>query len=264
MHALREQQLAFARALCDANGAQAAQVREVEPFTAEQRLQIYHNNWAISLRQALAGVYPVINKLVGEEFFAYAAGAYLQAHPSRTGNVHDFGDAFPTFLAQLAGAESLPYLPDVARLEWAYHEVFHAPEGMALDVEQLAVVLSGESAEQVTAACNLYLQLSPCCRYVQSDYPILSIWQLNQDAGSGNEVVDIGAGGMQLALVRNNIAIEFHPLSAAAYTLLAALHSGDSFAQACVRALAAHADCNVGSVLQYCVQHRLITGFSLT
>jgi hypothetical protein len=264
MHALREQQLAFARALCDGDAAQAARVRAVEPFTAEQRLQIYHNNWAISLRQALAGVYPVINQLVGDEFFAYAAGVYVQAHPSRTGNVHDFGDAFPDFLAQLAGAESLPYLPDVARLEWAYHEVFHAPEGGALDVGQLAAVLSGESAEPLAAADNLYLQLSPCCRYVRSDYPILTIWQLHQDAGSGDEVVDIDTGGMQLALVRNTIAIEFHPVSAAAYALLAALHGGESFAQACARALTVDADCDVGSILQYCVQHRLISGFNLT
>lgn len=263
MHALREQQLAFARALCDGGAVQAVQVQAGTAFSAEQRLQVYHNNWAISLRQALTGVYPVINKLVGDEFFAYAAGSYLQAHPSCTGNVHDFGDAFPAFLAQLAGAESLPYLPDVARLEWAYHEVFHAPEGGVLDVGRLAAVLSDESAAPLAAADNLYLQLSPCCRYVQSDYPILSIWQLHQDAVSSDEVVGIGAGGMQLALVRNTVTIEFHPVSAAAYALLAALHGGESFAQACVRALAVDADCDVGSALQYCVQHRLISGFKL-
>ena len=265
MHALREQQLAFARALCEGGDAQAARVHADAAFNAEQRLQIYHRNWAMSLRQALAGVYPVIKQLVGDEFFAYAAGAYIEAYPSRCGNIHVFGHAFPSFLQQLAGAESLVYLPDVASLEWAYHAAFHAPEGGVLDIEQLARLLTDQSVGDLAegGSGSLYLQLSPSCHCVQSEFPVLSIWQQNQDESGDEKIVDIAAGGIQLALVRKSAAIEFHPLSSGAYALLSAVHDGDNFAQACISALETDAECDVGVVLQYCVQQQLITSFKL-
>jgi hypothetical protein len=258
MHTLREQQQAFARAA-------SLSLQQCPLLSAEQQRQLYRNNWVIGLRQALAAVYPVVNKLVGDEFFAYAAQAYCRDTPSGSGNLHEFGDAFADFLARMAEVEALPYLPDVARLEWDYHSVFHAPIGQSLSLDALQAVLQAGSGEQLSTPGHgsLSWQLSPACRCLQSEYPILRIWQVNQTDGSVDDTVDLNEGGVQLALLRTESAIEFHPLSSGSYTLLAASHAGESFVQACVRALAVEPECDIGDMLQYCVQQGLITGYRL-
>ena len=94
-------------------------------LSPRQRLDIYRHNLFDSLSAALAAVYPTVAQLVGEGFFRFAAHAYIAAHPSRSGNLHDFGAQLPEFLAQFEPARGLPYLPDSARLDWAWHQVFH-------------------------------------------------------------------------------------------------------------------------------------------
>src|SRR5687768_16032631 len=124
MRALREIQTALADAILMGR--------------AGERLQVYRNNVFISLRQALADVYPVVQRLVGEEFFNQLARRFVREHPSRSGNLHDFGREFAGFLATLPDLTELPYLPDVAALEWALHEVFHEAEARPFDFSTLS------------------------------------------------------------------------------------------------------------------------------
>ena len=130
MRALRETQEEFAAALLG-GGA----------HRFDRRLQVYRNNVFVSLLQALADVYPVLVRLVGRDYFDQAARRFVREHPSRSGNLHDFGSELPGFLGRLPEAASLPYLPDVAALEWAWHEAFHAGDAPALE----AARRSGES-----------------------------------------------------------------------------------------------------------------------
>jgi len=110
--------------------AEAVFTRDLERFAPEiapgrfppaQLLQVYRNNVAVNLTEALKAVYPAMARLVGDEFFAHAAGHYLRHHPPASGNLHDFGAVFADFLAAFEPARGLDYLPDVARLEWAWH-----------------------------------------------------------------------------------------------------------------------------------------------
>ena len=124
MPSLRELQRDFAVALNEAPTAAgeppaavpAALARAITPsaLTPAQRVQVYRNNYQTSLRDALAAVFPVLQSLVGEGFFAYLAFQYMSAHPSRSGNLHDFGIALPDFLTRFEAAASVPYVADVA------------------------------------------------------------------------------------------------------------------------------------------------------
>src|SRR5512134_2126308 len=125
MPLLREAQLAFA-------GRVFGTRHSVSP-----REQIYRNNVFISLTGALADVYPVVQRLVGEKFFAQLARRYIRAYPSRSGNLHDFGRHLGGFMLPMKELKGLPYLADVAALEWACHESFHAAEAAALDFSRL-------------------------------------------------------------------------------------------------------------------------------
>jgi len=257
MNTLREQQRSFAQFIVngeDGGDTPETPVLKQSPssqFKDIQRLQIYRNNFVISLREALAGVYPVIHKLVGEAFFHHVAREYIQHHPSCTGNLHDFGDKFADFLQAFPGLEALPYLPDVARLEWAYHQVFHATEGEMLNL----------SALDEKQMASLTFELSSHCVWLSSDYPVLRIWQANQDGQEGT-TVSLDEGGVRYVVLRHGPQIEFHLLSAGVFTLIDSLAKSNTFAQACEDALGVEADCDIAVALQFLVTQKIVNGFS--
>lgn len=233
MRGLRELQLGFAAAVLD--GAQTDFARRVRGagLSGARRLRVYRNNALLNLTGALEAVYPVVRRVVGEGFFRYAAAQYIARHPSCSGDLHEFGERFPAFLQFFAPASELVYLPDVARLEWAYHEVFHAAGHPPLDLAALARVSAERQAE-------LRFELHPAARLLESAFPILRIWQANQDDRVGDLPVDLSEGGIKLLIVRReNLDIEFCPLEDGEFDLLRALAGNGDFASACERAMAA-------------------------
>ena len=199
-----------------------------------QRLQIYRHNLFESLAGALAAVYPVLAQLVGEDYFRQLARRFIAEHPLRTGNLHGFGRELPQLLRELPSAAALPYLADVAALEWAWHEVYHEADATPLDAARLAQV---PAAQQLA----LGLQLAPAARLVVSPYPVLRIWQAHQaDAGEGDaalQQLSLDAGGVQLLVLRRRLEIEFVLLGNGETHWLAALSAGHTLAQATVAAL---------------------------
>jgi len=204
MPSLREMQLAFAGRVFGPG----------RPVSARE--QIYRNNVFISLTGALADVYPVVQRLVGEKFFAQLARRYIRFHPSRSGNLHDFGRELNQFLGGLSELENLPYLPDVAALEWACHEAFHAAD------------INPESAKRA---------LHPAVRLVASRYPVLAIWEANQAEDPG--VVELDSGGDWLVVFRRDLQVEMSKSTPGEFALLAALRDDMTLGEACEAALAA-------------------------
>jgi hypothetical protein len=91
-------------------------------ISASARLEVYRNNLHAGFTKTLGLEFPVIRRLVGEEYFRQVARAFLACYPSRSGDLHHVGGPFARFLrTQFVETEYL-YLADVARLEWAYQE----------------------------------------------------------------------------------------------------------------------------------------------
>src|SRR5438552_287340 len=105
------------------------------------RIDVYRRNAMANLHGALAATYPVVERLVGVAFFREAARQFALATSSMSGDLHDYGGSFGEFLRDYPHATALSYLPDVARLEWACHECYHAADGPAFDFATLAEVL---------------------------------------------------------------------------------------------------------------------------
>ena len=139
----------------------------------ESRTAIYRRNLLANLRDALGATYPVVRRLVGDAFFGEAADRLARAHPSASGDLHRYGEAFASFLEGYEPARDLDYLPDVARLEWAVAQAFHAADARAFDFGSLAAI-----PEDARAAIQLTLQ--PGARLLASDHPIAAIWEANQ------------------------------------------------------------------------------------
>lgn len=211
----------FSAALLDEKVA-AAQPRIVAgAIPALRRIEIYRHNVRSNLRGALQALYPVVLKLVGEPFFNEAADRYADQWPSHSGDLNDFGGHFAEFLAHYAYARELPYLPDVARLEYAWHEVFHAADSDALDLTRLAAL-----APDAYGAIRFVP--APALRLVRSDHPVLRIHAINQDEFEGDASVDFAAGTDFLLVRRDGYMPAIERIDAGYFAFVAGLQAGQS------------------------------------
>jgi hypothetical protein len=255
MPSLLELQTAFTRALMErGESALLAEWIVDGRLDAQARIDVYRNNVLSNYRATLREVYPVVLALVGEPFFNRAADIYISSYPSRSGDLNDLGGELSGFLAGWPPAASLAYLPDVARLEWAVERVFHAAEHPRLDLTALAAVSQEELPE-------LRFGLHPASRIVCSPYPILRIWQVNQTGFSGDPSVNLDAGGDALLVIRRDATVELERLSLGASTLLQALATDLTLAQAHARALEADSELDLTALLQHHVLGGTLVAF---
>ncbi len=159
-------QASFSRKLMQRGGAAPA------GLTPAKRFRVYRNTMFASLINALRARYPVIERLTGEDFFEAAAGHFIEAHPPRSPVLIDYGEGFSDFLESFEPAGALPYLADVARLEWLRHRAYHAADREALRPSDLARAPS----DRVFA---LHFEFHPSAALIVSPYPIVSIWETN-------------------------------------------------------------------------------------
>lgn len=255
MPSLREIQTAFAEGVLDGGPASLAGAVVERGLSGSRRLQLYRNNTFASLTEALAAVYPVVQRLVGDDFFRFVAARYIPEHPSRSGNLHDFGGQFAGFLAGLAETEGLPYLPDVARLEWAYHQVFHEADRAPLDPAALGRV-PPEAYE------TLRFRLHPASRLVASPYPVLHIWQVNQEGFSGDPSVRLDEGAARILVFRRGLEVELQALAEGEFALLQAFARDHSLTAAAEAALQAQPEFDLSVSLRHHVVQGTLVDFS--
>jgi len=137
---------------------------------AAARLRIYRHAGTRIHVDALCSTFPAVLALVGAAFFERTAARYRDAHPSRSGNLQIFGADFPDFLAILPEARTLPYLADVARLEWLRQ---HA--ALAGDAEPLTAAACGDALAHIDGP--LRITLHPCVQRLASRHPVLTLWR---------------------------------------------------------------------------------------
>lgn len=211
---LRSLQAAFARALIDGrHEPESGWVRE-QGLPARQRLNVYYHHNQIVQLGALQGIFPAIQRLVGEDFFAQMAMLYSERFPLHCGDLRTFGAQLPAFMESFEPLAPLPYLPDVARLEWACHESLH----------------SGETRDRPPQppGPDSRLRLATHARLVHSVYPVAEIWEFalnDHDADSPRLNID-DAGPNHLLVMRPGLDVEVHALAADAWAWLKDHDSG--------------------------------------
>ncbi|MFO1313254.1 MAG: DNA-binding domain-containing protein [Burkholderiales bacterium] len=216
----------------------------IEAAAPGERLAIYRNAVRANYRNALGASYPVVRELTGAPFFHAAVDAFVEAHPSTGGDLNVYGDAFPQFLARYPHARSLPYLPDVARLEWALDEAMRAGDAEA-DPEGVLRTLAATRPDAVAA---LRASLDPSCRLVRSAFPVMRIWQVHQD--DGDRSVDLEAGPDHLVVRREGDVPSIARVPPAGFAFLEALAAGASLGDAVEAALGVEASFDVGLALR--------------
>lgn len=241
-------QTEFTAALLDPARAVPAGLTNPDGAPATKRFDVYRNNVASSLLEALRTGFPVLRKLLGDEFFTAMGGLYLRAHPPATPMMMFFGQDMPSFLASFPPVAHLPYLPDVARLELAQRDAYHAADAMPADCSAMATL----SADQLM---GLRLGLAPSLRVVRSAYPIVGIWRANMIDGAPAPV----AVPEDALIVRPEFDPVIEPLPAGAAAFLIAIQAGKTLGEAVEAAETEFTDFNLTAVLQMVLHYGAIT-----
>lgn len=248
-------QRAFVEALLDPDRAVPPGLVGPDGQPSARRFAIYRNNVVAGLAEALGQAYPAVRRLVGDAFFSAMAQIYVRHHPPRTPVILDYGASFPGFVRTFGPAASLPYLADVACLERAWIEAYHAA-----DARPLAPGLFRQVAPAQLP--RLVLVLHPSVRTVRSAYPITRIWQMNIDGGVPGPV-DLDGGGEDALVSRPDAAVEVRVLPAAAGVFIAALASGATLLAATGAALDSDPRFDAAGALTGLLSGGAVTGWHL-
>ena len=221
----------------------------------ERRMAIYRANTVAAAEKALASAYPVIRQVVGDEFFHGLAREFQRGTPSTSGDLTAFGAGFGAFLAGFEHTQSLPYLPDLARLEWAVHRAYGAADAPDWDPASLGAV---DPERQAT----IRFQWSPGTAVVASVHPVVRIWTIHQPGYGGEFSVDWNRADTAL-VARDGFAVVVTECDAADATFIRASLAGTPLGDAATATLAQHPDFDLGALLGRALAARLVCGFTL-
>ncbi|WP_079201512.1 DUF2063 domain-containing protein [Pseudomonas sp. CC6-YY-74] len=242
----------FVAALLDPERDCPAQLTTWNGSDPAARFAVYRNNVLSSLIDALAASFPVVQQLVGEDFFRAMAALYVRQSPPRTCILADYGAGLPEFIEAFAPASSLPYLADVARLELLRIRAYHAADAAPLAADVLAKALASPDS-----LASLLLQLHPSCNLLESAFAVVSLWAAHQGALALAEVDPYQA---QCALVlRNGLEVEVLGIRPGDALFLQTLQQGLPLGHAAQRALALDAGFDLGACLTYLLRAGAIT-----
>ena len=239
--ALAPDQQAFAGALF-ARAQEAPALALFKGEHAAQRFGLYRGNLSVTWNKVLAAAYPVIQQLVGEEFFSGLSRAYGMAHPSLDADLNRFGAGFCAFLAGFTHVAAYPYLPDMARIEWALHRAHYAPDLPAID----GVTLGALDPAQFEAA---RFALHPACSLVDSAWDVAGLWLAHQAQDAGAFPDDMARPGA-CVIARAHFKPQLARLTPATHAALAVLDHGGTVGEALDAAFARDEDADVPAILR--------------
>jgi len=219
----------FAGALVDPSRPAPAATQRRDGRSVERRFAVYRNNVAVALIGALEARYPIVRRLTGDDFFRGMAGAYVAGEKPRSPALMLYGDGFPAFVAGFPPADAIPFLADVARLESAWIEAYHAAEADALGLEALTAIAPG-------ALEALRLRPHPAARLLRFTHPAASIWAAAQSADEPRRP-EVWAAEEAL-VTRPDADVFVRVLPPGGFAFAAALFSGASLGEAATIAAA--------------------------
>src|SRR5712671_5592859 len=165
-------EVSFAGALLDTEHPIPCGITAHNAAIPTRRFAVYRNNVVAGLVKALKSRFPVVEKIVGEEFFAAMARVFVVERPPRSPLLATYGDVFPAFIAAFEPARELPYLADVARLEAARTRSYHAADATPVGAGHFAAI-------NTHAVGGIRVGMHPSTEIVRSPYPVVTIWAMN-------------------------------------------------------------------------------------
>lgn len=211
----------------------------------ESRLGVYQNNILENMTKVLEITYPTIHALVGEEFFKQVAYTYVRENPPSSGDVNLYGENFPDFIASLKQTETLPYLGDVARYEWAINKAYYADNDTALTPEALKNIEEKDYE-------NICFTLRSSVSLLHSPYAVDEIkeFALKTDE-KADKTFDITKAGSPLLIFRPELQVRTEYLEHPAFITLTQLQKGLPIGKVLNKTLKTYSDFDFQQFLQF-------------
>ncbi len=223
-------------------------LRDFGDRPAGRRFNVYRNNVAVSLTEAMHTGFPIITKLLGPQNMDGLAGMFLRAHPPSSPLMMHYGEAFPEFLTGIEQLSHLGYLADVARLELAIRDSYHAADSPAID----PAILGDLAPEDLLAAT---LTLASSLRLLCSDWPLYDLWRFNTQDGADQPRSE----AQSVLIVRAEFDPEPHLLDSGSAAWIKAICAGETIGDALESANAADPEFDLGPLLTLLLQNHAIS-----
>lgn len=195
--------------------------KQVTQQTADRqsrRFDIYRNNRMVSLIDNLKATYPSVCKLVGDEYFSAVAREYIKHHPPVGPVMAEYGDKLGLFIKASPNADKIPYIADVAALEWARLQAYHAQDSQALPADTLTTF----SPDDYGLLC---FTRHPSLSLLSSQWAVGSLWSAIQLANT--PTIDLNRPE-NVVIVRPADEVMMQVLPSSGAMLLDRLIQGDS------------------------------------
>jgi len=170
---MRDFAMRFSSALMDPAGMTPRDVVGPRGKAAQKRYNVYRNNVTVSLIDALAAVFPAVQRIVGIDFFRGMARLHVRATPPTCPLLFEYGRDFAAFIEAFEHTKDLPWLADVARIERAWLDAYHAADSRPLSIDELGEVPPDRLGDIVFTP-------HPTMRIVQSPYPSVAVFAANR------------------------------------------------------------------------------------
>ena len=230
----------FASALLDADRPVPGAVTSHTARTPQKRFAVYRNNVVTGLIAALRAQFPAGESIVGGEFFAAMARAYIETQPPRSPILVTYGYGFPDFITGFAPAADVDYLADVARLEAARTCAYHAADAVPLKLARWQEI-------DPQALAGIRVTLHPSVEILRSPHPVVTIWAMNAGEAELASIEDWAGEDAVIARPQFDVTVRKLPAGGAAF--LAALAEGTTFGDAAQAAVADHLEFDLAANL---------------
>jgi len=217
-----------------------------------KRFNVYRNNVVVSLTEALGQTYPAIKALLGDEYFVALARAFVSRYPPESPVLLWYGAEFADFLTAFPPLAAYPYLGDVARLEWAWLQAYHAADAQVLDPADLGAI-----APQDLGAVRFVRH--PAVAVLASAWPVWDLVRANRFGGGGPEKIDLSSG-QSILITRPEFDVEVHLVAPGTAVLLDTLVAGGTLGEAAEQALRSFEDFSLSDCLSECLSSGAFAG----
>jgi hypothetical protein len=206
------------------------------------RIRVYRNTVAAGMINALRDNFPIVERLVGQEMFDAIALDHAFEHPPQSPVLALYGDQFPSWIANQQWVDQIPYLADVARVEWLRIKSLFAADEPALTFDQLRGVQDWQSAT---------FKLHPAAQFDWLSTPAMTLWHRHQGEFSGDTDIEWVAEGA--LFTRASMRVCPTPIDKAHFLFLSAIQMGKTIAEAAMETARHHPDENVASLMMLLV-----------
>ena len=224
------------------------------PPTPSKRFAVYRNNVFVSFVEALKARFPAVESAVGTEFFEAMARDYAGTNAPKSPLMMEYGDSFPHFIETFPPLADFPWMADLARVECAITQSYHAADSTPVGPEAFAPIAQDNLAQ-------LRFTLHPALNLVASRFPIATLWQMNSGLADPARLDDYPA---ETALIqRPNFSVSVKSISPAGGTFLTALQSDQTLGEAADKASAIDSTFDLTAHLHLLIADGLVTMLTL-